>query len=334
VIPELSFMVAPPEDPDGETERTFDFIRQVKKVNPDAEIIVYIYTPLPASSVPDASRLALAPLRDIPGNPVIFPRTPEEWTRRQWVDYACHADAPWMSDRLRRRVQDFVTVLTLPLSYRAGHAITSLGEGDTARARGLAIFAASLRSALGAARVAESRRFARSSYLEHLMRAPAINALQLSFFADARRRTGEQLLVDWHSLVDVAESAATAGVRINVIQASHEPGHIERNGVNYFFMAPPATGSLVGSPGFIARLNELAPQVIHIHGLGFARDVIALREVVPRTPLLLQDHADRPPHFWRRSYWRRGIAAANWCQLLRSRTGTRILASRSAAATR
>ena len=48
VIPELSFMVAPPEDPDGETERTFDFIRQVKKVNPDAEIIVYIYTPLPA----------------------------------------------------------------------------------------------------------------------------------------------------------------------------------------------------------------------------------------------------------------------------------------------
>jgi hypothetical protein len=27
------------------------------------------------------------------------------------VDYACHADAPWMSDRLRRRVQDFVTVL-------------------------------------------------------------------------------------------------------------------------------------------------------------------------------------------------------------------------------
>jgi len=142
------------------------------------------------------------------------------------------------------------------------------------------------------------------------MRAPAINALQLSFFADARRRTGEQLLVDWQSLVDVAESAATAGVRINVIQASHEPGHIERNGVNYFFMAPPATGSLVGSPGFIARLNELAPQVIHIHGLGFARDVIALREVVPRTPLLLQDHADRPPHFWRRSYWRRGIAAA------------------------
>lgn len=111
VIPELSFMVAPPEDPEGETERTFDFIRQVKRVNPDAEIIVYIYTPLPADCVPDSKRLKLAPLLDVHGEPVVFPKTPEEWTERRWVDYACHADAPWMSDRLRRRVRDFVTVL-------------------------------------------------------------------------------------------------------------------------------------------------------------------------------------------------------------------------------
>ena len=74
VIPELSFMVAPPEDPEGETERTFDFIRQVKKVNPQAEIIVYIYTPLPADSVPDSQRLKLAPLSDANGAPVVFPR--------------------------------------------------------------------------------------------------------------------------------------------------------------------------------------------------------------------------------------------------------------------
>jgi radical SAM superfamily enzyme YgiQ (UPF0313 family) len=111
VIPELSFMVAPPENPEEETERTFDFIRQVKKVNPDAEIIVYIYTPLPAASVPDSAKLALSPLRDVRGEAVQFPRTPEEWTERRWVDYACHADAPWMSDRLRQRVRDFVTVL-------------------------------------------------------------------------------------------------------------------------------------------------------------------------------------------------------------------------------
>jgi len=29
VIPELSFMLAPPQDPEGETERTFEFIRSI-----------------------------------------------------------------------------------------------------------------------------------------------------------------------------------------------------------------------------------------------------------------------------------------------------------------
>jgi radical SAM superfamily enzyme YgiQ (UPF0313 family) len=111
VIPELSFMVAPPHDPEGETERTFEFIRQVKKVNPQAEIIIYIYTPLPATSTPNAARLELAPLTDHDGAPIQFPTTPEQWTQKRWIDYACHADAPWLSEDLRRQIRDFVTVL-------------------------------------------------------------------------------------------------------------------------------------------------------------------------------------------------------------------------------
>jgi len=111
VIPELSFMVAPPDDPEGETERTFEFIREIKRINPRAEIIVYVYTPLPPDSVPARMRSKLAPLRDADGRPVRFPATPEEWTERRWVDYSCHADAPWLTDRLRRRIRDFVTIL-------------------------------------------------------------------------------------------------------------------------------------------------------------------------------------------------------------------------------
>ena len=60
VIPEFSFMVAPPDEPEGETERTFEFIREVKRVNPPSEIIVYIYTPSaglkPAGAFPRARR--------------------------------------------------------------------------------------------------------------------------------------------------------------------------------------------------------------------------------------------------------------------------------------
>jgi anaerobic magnesium-protoporphyrin IX monomethyl ester cyclase len=113
VIPELSFMVAPPDDPEGETERTFEFIRELKRVNPWAEIIVYIYTPLPAENLPVGARLGAAakPLLDLHGEPIRFPRSPEEWSQQRWVDYACHADAPWVTERLRRRIRNFVTVL-------------------------------------------------------------------------------------------------------------------------------------------------------------------------------------------------------------------------------
>jgi anaerobic magnesium-protoporphyrin IX monomethyl ester cyclase len=113
VIPELSFMVAPPHDPEGETERTFEFIREVKRVNPHSEIIIYIYTPLPPESMPlhSRSRAAASELKDDRGNILQFPRTPEEWTERRWVDYSCHADAPWVTQRLRQRIRSFVTVL-------------------------------------------------------------------------------------------------------------------------------------------------------------------------------------------------------------------------------
>jgi anaerobic magnesium-protoporphyrin IX monomethyl ester cyclase len=94
VVPELSFMVAPPVDTEAATEQTFEFIREVKRINPRSEIIVYIYTPLPLA-----------------GEELKFPQSPEEWAQPRWVDYACHADAPWVSERLRRRIGNFVTVL-------------------------------------------------------------------------------------------------------------------------------------------------------------------------------------------------------------------------------
>ena len=113
VIPELSFMLAPPRDPEGETEKTFEFIRMIKRLYPATEVMIYIYTPLPKrhdDKNPASTRMANE-LRDCEGNPVVFPRTADEWAEPQWVDYWCHQDAPWLSERLRRRIVDFTTVL-------------------------------------------------------------------------------------------------------------------------------------------------------------------------------------------------------------------------------
>jgi anaerobic magnesium-protoporphyrin IX monomethyl ester cyclase len=113
VIPELSFMLAPPQDPEGETEKTFDFIRMIKRIHPQTEVMIYIYTPLPQrhdERNPTALRMANE-LRDCEGKQVVFPRTADEWAEPQWVDYWCHQSAPWLSERLRRRIVDFTTVL-------------------------------------------------------------------------------------------------------------------------------------------------------------------------------------------------------------------------------
>jgi anaerobic magnesium-protoporphyrin IX monomethyl ester cyclase len=116
VVPELSFMLAPPEDPEGETEKTFRFIREVKRIHPGTEVMLYIYTPLPPSDHdrdrqhPQKLRNAAA-LCDAEGRPLEFPTSVEEWAHPHWVRYWCHVDAPWLTDRLRRRIRGFTTVL-------------------------------------------------------------------------------------------------------------------------------------------------------------------------------------------------------------------------------
>jgi anaerobic magnesium-protoporphyrin IX monomethyl ester cyclase len=113
VIPELSFMLAPPQDPEGETEKTFEFVRLIKRLHPMTEVMIYIYTPLPMrrdNTNPQAARMA-STLRDLAGKPVAFPRSADEWVQPEWLGYWCHSDAPWLSARLRRRIADFTTVL-------------------------------------------------------------------------------------------------------------------------------------------------------------------------------------------------------------------------------
>jgi anaerobic magnesium-protoporphyrin IX monomethyl ester cyclase len=113
VTPELSFMLAPPHDPVGETERTFEFIRHIKRVHPRTEVMLYVYAPMPPAPGrrdPHVER-TIANLKDANGEPLRFPATADGWAQPQWVQYWCHNDVPWLSEELRRRIRDFTTVL-------------------------------------------------------------------------------------------------------------------------------------------------------------------------------------------------------------------------------
>jgi glycosyltransferase involved in cell wall biosynthesis len=137
-----------------------------------------------------------------------------------------------------------------------------------------------------------------------------VNVAQIGFFVDQARRPPELLLDAWHSLVDIAASVVAAGASVTVVQASSLEGRLSRGGAEFHFLSPGAGGAPLSSSARFAHLvREIRADVFHVHGLGFAREVAALAAIAPATPILLQDHADRPPRFWRRRAWRRGTAS-------------------------
>ena len=116
VIPEFSFVLGGPEDPEGEIEKTFALIKRVKAIHPQCEVILYFYSPTPQrdrASLSEALTKARIPVlkRYGPDGPDL-PTTPEEWTRPEWINYVCHRDAPWLSPQLRAKVDDFAKVLS------------------------------------------------------------------------------------------------------------------------------------------------------------------------------------------------------------------------------
>jgi glycosyltransferase involved in cell wall biosynthesis len=155
------------------------------------------------------------------------------------------------------------------------------------------------------------------------MPRPLLHVVQISFFSDPAGRLPQELLEAWPSLVDVADAACRAGVRVSVVQASSHSERLDRNGVRYYFLPfGAALPEIRQSAAFGELLRHLVPDVLHVHGLGFLRDVVALAAIAPAIPIVLQDHANRAPRFWRRASWRRGLSVAagiTFCALQQAR---------------
>jgi len=138
-----------------------------------------------------------------------------------------------------------------------------------------------------------------------------LHVAQISFFTDPEGRAPEQLLRAWPSLVDVAEAASQGGARVSVIQACAHKQALTRNGVSYYFLPFGRGASTPDTANCLDELlRELAPEVLHVQGLGFAHDLVALALLAPGIPIILQDHASRVPRLWRRRLWRRGFSVA------------------------
>ncbi len=116
IIPEYSFVMGNPPEPEKDIEDTIRFIRKVKQINPDTEIIMYMYTPVPLSGVLFEQAKA---------GGFAFPETLEEWVSPQWKDFAQRRShhLPWLRDPLRRRVHNFERVLNARYPTATDHRL-------------------------------------------------------------------------------------------------------------------------------------------------------------------------------------------------------------------
>jgi anaerobic magnesium-protoporphyrin IX monomethyl ester cyclase len=103
VVPEFSFVLGNPKDPEGDIERSLALVRRLKNENPACEIILYLYTPVPLPGQYDEARK----------QGFAFPETLDEWLSPRWYRYEDRRNpgTPWLTPGMVRRVYDFEAVL-------------------------------------------------------------------------------------------------------------------------------------------------------------------------------------------------------------------------------
>lgn len=139
-----------------------------------------------------------------------------------------------------------------------------------------------------------------------------MHVTQINFLRAPAGCSPDELFERWPSLVDIPEAAAASGTRVSVIQVAARQCLVTRHGIDYHFVDPGGTRSSAARGRFFADLvADIGSDVVHVHSLGFAADAFAVARRLPRVPILIQDHADRPPRWWRRAQWRAWYAAAS-----------------------
>jgi len=140
----------------------------------------------------------------------------------------------------------------------------------------------------------------------------AMHVAQINFLQAPAGLAHDEVLKQWHSLVDIAEVAASGGTRVTVVQAAARDDRLTRNGIDYHFIDIRGLSGAAGRGRRFARLlADIKADVLHANGLGFAEDAFAVSQCLPQLPILIQDHASGPPRWWRRSQWRRWYAAVS-----------------------
>ena len=106
IIPEFSFVLG---SPTGNIDRDIDndikYIREVKKINPDSEIIIYTYSPV---NFEDSEMSLAAKMKGF-----YYPQTLEEWVSPQWANFDLRKNplTPWLKPHHFKKIRNFEKTL-------------------------------------------------------------------------------------------------------------------------------------------------------------------------------------------------------------------------------
>jgi anaerobic magnesium-protoporphyrin IX monomethyl ester cyclase len=109
IIPEYSFVLGLPADSEEEVrvqiEQDIAFIKKVKTVNPQTEIIIYTYSPVPTEGSEMYAQVKKSGFR--------FPEKLEDWISPLWENFDLRKNplTPWLKPHLIDKIKQFETVL-------------------------------------------------------------------------------------------------------------------------------------------------------------------------------------------------------------------------------
>ncbi len=109
IIPEYSFVLGTPADTPAQVMKQIDqdiaFIKEIKSINPDTEIIIYVYSPVPTEGSEMYNKVLASGFR--------FPEKLEDWISGQWRQFDLRKNplTPWLTAEMVDKIKDFETVL-------------------------------------------------------------------------------------------------------------------------------------------------------------------------------------------------------------------------------
>ncbi len=109
IIPELSFVLGmpatSPEKVMAQIDWDINFIKEIKEINPDAEIIIYLYSPVATEGSELYEQIQKAGFK--------FPQQLEDWLDPAWENFDLRKNplTPWLTPKMVDKIMNFETVL-------------------------------------------------------------------------------------------------------------------------------------------------------------------------------------------------------------------------------